>query len=144
MLWKGGATPDDLAAADNRIIFQRQLVGLQMGLEDSFTELARMSSDPVVIMCDRGTMDGKAYMDNAEWDIMLTQIGKSEVEVRSCCSQDFFDSHAIENQRRVLNKNDFDWVDPSFIHCFTTHSHPIAESQLALQLTKHCSCGCGI
>lgn len=103
MLWKGGATPDDLAAADNRIIFQRQLVGLQMGLEDSFTELARMSSDPVVIMCDRGTMDGKAYMDNAEWDIMLTQIGKSEVEVRSCCSQDFFVSHAIENQCRVLN-----------------------------------------
>ena len=86
MLFKGGATPDDLGASDNRILFQTQLVGLQMSREDSFTELARMSSDPVVIMCDRGAMDGKAYMDPAEWDTMLTQIQKSEVEVsRSCC-----------------------------------------------------------
>eukprot|EP00035_Acanthoeca_spectabilis_P020951 m.435474 g.435474 ORF g.435474 m.435474 type:complete len:426 (+) comp17852_c0_seq1:101-1378(+) len=82
MLWKGGATPDDLAEKENRILFQRKLINLQMTLEESFADMAYMSSEPVVIMCDRGCMDGSAYMDSEEWEIMLQRIQKSELELR--------------------------------------------------------------
>lgn len=81
MLWKGGATPDDLAEKENRILFQRKLINLQMTLEESCADMAYMSSEPVVIMCDRGCMDGSAYMDSEEWEIMLQRIQKSELEV---------------------------------------------------------------
>jgi hypothetical protein len=40
-----------------------------------------MSADPVVIMADRGCMDGWAYMESSEWDLMLKKINKSELEV---------------------------------------------------------------
>eukprot|EP00038_Savillea_parva_P014617 m.11555 g.11555 ORF g.11555 m.11555 type:complete len:432 (-) comp2853_c0_seq1:115-1410(-) len=82
MLWKGGATPDDLSTAKNRILFQRKLMELQMTLEESFAAFADLSDEPVVIMCDRGCMDGAAYMDAAEWETMLGMIGKNELELR--------------------------------------------------------------
>jgi hypothetical protein len=43
MLWKGGATPDDLAEAENRIMFQEKLIGLQMTLEESFAAISGTS-----------------------------------------------------------------------------------------------------
>jgi hypothetical protein len=42
---------------------------MQMSIEDRFTEIALLEKmdTPCVILCDRGVMDGCAYMDNISW-----------------------------------------------------------------------------
>lgn len=82
MLFQGGMSVDDLGTAENRIEFQSALIQTQMGLEDSFTKLAQLSKEPAVVLCDRGCMDGSAYMEPVEWDSMLTNLNLSVVDVR--------------------------------------------------------------
>lgn len=40
-----------------------------MNLEDRFSEIANIpnSDQPAVLLCDRGTMDGQAYVDGRTW-----------------------------------------------------------------------------
>lgn len=41
---------------------------LQMILEDTFVEIGQMVVDqPVVILIDRGLLDGSAYVDEEDW-----------------------------------------------------------------------------
>lgn len=42
---------------------------MQMNLEDRFSDLANLdqSDTPAVLLCDRGTMDGRAYVDERTW-----------------------------------------------------------------------------
>ena len=42
-----------------------------MSLEDIFTEIAVGCSQPVVILCDRGVMDGSAYCEREIWQALL-------------------------------------------------------------------------
>jgi thymidylate kinase len=76
MLWSGGASVDMLATAANRIAFQSALMNIQIALEDQFSAAARMESArtgrPSIVICDRGLLDGKAYMDPHEWAHMLS------------------------------------------------------------------------
>ena len=76
MLWSGGASVDMLSSAANRIAFQSALMNIQIALEDQFSACARMESArtgrPSIVICDRGLLDGKAYMDGQEWDRMLS------------------------------------------------------------------------
>ena len=41
-----------------------------------------MSCDKLLIVCDRGTMDNKAYMNQMEFTQLLNELGLSEVELR--------------------------------------------------------------
>ena len=76
MLWSGGASVDMLGSAGNRIAFQSALMNIQIALEDQFSACARMESArtgrPSIVICDRGLLDGKAYMDAGEWARMLS------------------------------------------------------------------------
>jgi hypothetical protein len=56
----------------------------QMGLEDRFCELAMIdkSEKPSVVLCDRGVMDGSAYMDPASWKSLLDEMGLNTVQIR--------------------------------------------------------------
>jgi hypothetical protein len=50
--------------------FQYLLMGLQRALEDTFVNLGLndlKDNSKLVALCDRGLMDGSAYMDPAEW-----------------------------------------------------------------------------
>lgn len=49
---------------DMQVKFQIQLMKTQIALEDNFTELARNEGSKSVILCDRGLMDGSAYISN--------------------------------------------------------------------------------
>lgn len=44
--------------------FQKCLMKLQIALEDSFIAIAKMSDsiNDIVVLCDRGLMDGSAYV----------------------------------------------------------------------------------
>ena len=63
--------------------FQRSLLQLQMEKERVFERAARtMNAEKVLVVCDRGAMDNKAYMTEAEFTALLSEVGCSEVQLR--------------------------------------------------------------
>ena len=55
--------------------FQINLMKVQMSLEDIFLDLAMSIDENVVILCDRGTMDGSAYVSPEAWQALLDETG---------------------------------------------------------------------
>ena len=56
---------------------------LQLKKEALFERAAAtMPAKKVLIVCDRGTLDNKAYMNNEEFGLVLDQMGSNEVELR--------------------------------------------------------------
>ena len=49
--------------------FQKCLMKLQVALEDAFIEIGKLadSHQDVVILIDRGLMDGSAYVSRTQW-----------------------------------------------------------------------------
>lgn len=69
--------------AMSSIEFQRCVLRWQLDKERVFEQAARsMPSDKVLIVCDRGAMDNRAYMTQAEFSVIMNDIGTSEVELR--------------------------------------------------------------
>ncbi len=71
-----GAPPEQLKT------FQRGILHLTLALEDSLLAWARGTGQPTVLLCDRGAMDGSAYIPAAVWDDLLREAGLRTVEVR--------------------------------------------------------------
>lgn len=53
-----------------------------MQLEDSFQNYAKSTGENSVLLCDRGVMDGSAYIDREGWLHLLKEVGVDEVSVR--------------------------------------------------------------
>lgn len=53
-----------------------------MNLEDIFIEIAGTSPLHTIIICDRGTMDGAAYVDENVWQAILDETGWSTIQLR--------------------------------------------------------------
>lgn len=64
--------------------FQINLMKLQIALEDIFTDIGSelYSDEQVVILCDRGVMDGSAYMTKPMWQALLDETGWSNSQLR--------------------------------------------------------------
>lgn len=63
--------------------YQKCQIKLQMEKEAIFEQAAHaMTADKVLIVCDRGALDNKAYMDEIEFAEVLKFIGSNEVELR--------------------------------------------------------------
>ncbi|MCD8082534.1 MAG: AAA family ATPase [Clostridiales bacterium] len=63
--------------------YQKCQIQLQMEKERIFYEAARtMAREKVLIVCDRGVMDNKAYMTDLEFTGILNSLGRNEVELR--------------------------------------------------------------
>lgn len=63
--------------------FQKCLMKLQIEKENIFEQAARtMSVDKVLIVCDRGILDNKAYMDDIEFAEAIQFIDSNEVALR--------------------------------------------------------------
>ena len=58
-----------------KLNFQFFLMMIQMSLEDSLMGIARNINQGknIVIICDRGAMDGKAYMEKVEWERLISE-----------------------------------------------------------------------
>lgn len=61
---------------------QTAVMNLQISLEDSFERVLKASGKKGVILCDRGLMDGSAYVSQEEWDKFLSERGVSSAEIR--------------------------------------------------------------
>lgn len=76
----GGITP--LNCRSN-IDFQKCLMKLQIEKEKVFEQAAAsMDTDKILIVCDRGCIDNKAYMDSGEFDSVLEHLSTNEIELR--------------------------------------------------------------
>lgn len=79
-LISGGVAPWTVGATVN---FQVAVFRLQRAQEDVFRNAAKMfdASDKVVVVCDRGLMDGKSYILDEEFEDILAMHGTNEDEV---------------------------------------------------------------
>ena len=81
VLLSGGFSP-----ADDPLIFQESILDLQLAVEKTFNRQAAAFAsrgELVVVLLDRGLLDGAAYMERAEWLNMLDRKGLDEVTAHS-------------------------------------------------------------
>ena len=66
------------------LMFQKSLMKLQVALEDSFIEIGKLAAhgSDVVILIDRGLMDGSAYVSRSSWQALMDDMGVSMVQIR--------------------------------------------------------------
>ena len=63
--------------------FQKCQMELQLEKEKLFEQAATsMDSKKILIVCDRGALDNKAYMTPTEFSAVLNSLGKNEIELR--------------------------------------------------------------
>jgi hypothetical protein len=56
---------------------------LQIALEDTYLDIAQMiDGQPVVILIDRGLLDGSAYVSQNNWQALLDDLGCNIVMLR--------------------------------------------------------------
>lgn len=83
MLMKGGAfIQTGKMTFSDQVKFQINIMKTQMALEDTFLEAALSANQKVVILCDRGVMDGMAYTDEHTWQALLDETGWSTIQLR--------------------------------------------------------------
>lgn len=58
-------------------VVQDTVMDLQIGIEDGFERVLRARGKPAVLLCDRGLMDGAAYMSPEEWEKFMRKRGVS-------------------------------------------------------------------
>jgi predicted ATPase len=66
---------------ERMIAFQRGIVQVQLALEDAFLNFARHQGRHAVLLCDRGVLDGAAYLPPAAWAEVLHELGLREPEL---------------------------------------------------------------
>lgn len=114
--------------------FQKCLVRLQLEKERTFYEAAKtMPVDKVLIVCDRGVMDNRAYMTNLEFSQTLNEIGRSEVELRDGYDAVFHLTTAakgaeefyttVNNTARTESPEQAAALDDKLLSAWTGHPH---------------------
>jgi thymidylate kinase len=81
LLLSGGIRVKDAPLA-HMVSFQVGIVRVQLALESAFDTFARAAGRPAVLLCDRGVIDGAAYLPRASWEDLLRGEGLDEVELR--------------------------------------------------------------
>lgn len=76
----GGITPRSCRSADD---YQSLLLHLQLEKEKIYEQAAKnMDCEKMLIICDRGSLDGKAYMDNESFSSLLAALNITEAQLR--------------------------------------------------------------
>eukprot|EP00427_Karlodinium_veneficum_P005905 CAMPEP_0169154666 /NCGR_PEP_ID=MMETSP1015-20121227/52866_1 /TAXON_ID=342587 /ORGANISM="Karlodinium micrum, Strain CCMP2283" /LENGTH=222 /DNA_ID=CAMNT_0009224937 /DNA_START=37 /DNA_END=706 /DNA_ORIENTATION=- len=73
-----GASFDDLDSEERLIQFQVEQLLMQLQMEDCFASLGHLSQKPVILLVDRGTLDGAAYVTEQQWQEVLKRTGLGE------------------------------------------------------------------
>ena len=81
LIMKGGAMIVSSSFTEQQgLTFQKGLMRLQIALEESFLEIGQMVTDQhVVILIDRGLLDGSAYVSRSEWQALMDDLNMSTV-----------------------------------------------------------------
>ena len=73
MLFVNGASIADLVKHGDPAVmaFQRAVIDSQLAVEDAFGRVAAATGSPSVLLCDRGVLDGAAYMRRDLWKDLM-------------------------------------------------------------------------
>lgn len=82
MLFINGASVDDFAIEGCPYAFQQYVLHTQLSLEDSTLNYARCTGHISVVLCDRGAMDGSAYMSPESFQQLLAKSNIDMVSAR--------------------------------------------------------------
>ena len=127
----GGVTP---WGCGGNLDYQKCQMRLQIAKESVFEEAARtMKSEKILIVCDRGAMDNKAYMSDLEFVQVLESVQTGEVELRDSYDAVFHlvtaAKGAVEfyttanNQARTETPEQAAALDDKLIAAWTGHPH---------------------
>lgn len=64
------------------VVIQNSVLDVQLSLEDSLERVLKARGKPAVLLCDRGPMDGKAYLTDEKWRKILNERGETEADLR--------------------------------------------------------------
>lgn len=64
------------------VVIQNSVLDVQLSLEDSLEKVLKARGKPAVLLCDRGPMDGKAYLSDKKWKKILDERGVTEADLR--------------------------------------------------------------
>ena len=114
--------------------FQTALIKSQLTKEKLYEEVAKkMPGDKILIVCDRGAMDGKAYIKPNEYEQMLKCLGLNEVELRDNYDAVFHlvttaigakEYYSLEsNKARYENVEQAVMADKKTLQAWTGHPH---------------------
>lgn len=127
----GGVAP---WTCGSNIDYQKCQFKLQMDKEDVYLQAARtMPSDKVLIVCDRGILDNRAYMTAEDFSTVCEAVDMSEIELRERYDAVF---HLItaangaeafyttaNNQARRESPDEAMELDNKLISAWTGHHH---------------------
>lgn len=84
LIMKGGAMIVSSSFTEQQgLQFQKNLMRLQIALEDTFIDIAQMVTDqPVVLLMDRGLLDGSAYVSRNNWQALLDDLNMNTINLR--------------------------------------------------------------
>ncbi len=127
----GGVAPWTCAS---NVEYQKCQLKLQIEKEKVFEQAAHsMTADKVLIVCDRGTIDNKAYMSNIEFAEAMQFIGSNEVELRDSYdavfhlvtaakgAEEFYTTE--NNSARTETAQEAAALDDKLISAWTGHPH---------------------
>lgn len=114
--------------------FQKSILKLQLQKEQIFEDVAKsMDDEKILIVCDRGTMDGKAFIDKLEFQNILKTLNSNEIELRDNYDAVFHLVTAAKgaekyytkenNKARYENLEEARISDDKIISAWTGHSH---------------------
>lgn len=116
------------------VSFQNALMTLQLQREKIYEKAAgSIKNDKVLIVCDRGMMDSKAYLSGLEFATVINGLNKSEVELRDNYDAVFHlvtaakgaeEFYTTENNKaRNESIEEAKLVDDDLINAWTGHPH---------------------
>ena len=127
----GGVAP---WTCGSNLDYQKCQMALQLEKEKLFEQAARsMKAEKILIVCDRGAMDNRAYMDDQEFSEVLAEIGETEVLLRDSYDAVFHLVTAAKgavsyyttenNQARKETPEEAVALDDRLISAWTGHPH---------------------
>ena len=130
-LISGGVAP---WTCGSNLDYQKCQIRLQLEKEAIFEQGARsMKADKVLMVCDRGALDNKAYMTPDEWKTLLNEFGTSEVELRDhydavfhlvTAAKGAMDAYTLANNAaRTETPEQARALDEQMIAAWTGHPH---------------------
>ena len=126
----GGLTPWE---TKTNVDFQSILFDLQIEKEKLFEEGAKkINNDKILIVCDRGLLDNKAYMPKRDFDYLLKSKKLSEIKVRDSYDAVFHlvtaakgakKYYNVDNAARTETPEEAAKLDDNLIASWTGHPH---------------------
>ena len=118
----------------NNVDFQTSLLSMQLFREKTYEQLAgKLSDEKVLVVCDRGALDNKAYMSENDFLEVLSALNTNEVDLRDNYDAVFHLVSAADgaetfyttanNEARTETIEQAIMLDRSLISSWTGHPH---------------------